>query len=103
METSLNVNKESSSELRQWCYGEKSVFEYVSKVEFMGRASFFCPLIAGPFRNFVSESNASYQSLVWHDLPGTNGRYRAALAKTEVVLPIAMLKWLTKVGFSGFQ
>ena len=43
-------------------------------------------LISGPFRNFVGESSASYQSLVWLDLPGTNGRYRVALARKEVTV-----------------
>lgn len=43
-------------------------------------------LITGPFRSLVSGSNVNYNALQWSDLPGTNGRYRVALARTELMV-----------------
>ena len=44
----------------------------------------------GPFQNLTSARNASYQSLVWCELGGTNGRYRVALARTDLTVLITV-------------
>jgi hypothetical protein len=77
---------ESPVELRQWWYGTESVIEYVSTVAFNGILNNLGQLISGPFRDLVSENSASYESLRWSELPGTNGRYRAAMARAEVMV-----------------
>jgi hypothetical protein len=77
---------ESPPELQQWWYGTESVIEYVSTVAFNGILHNLEKLISGPFRGLVSEINVNYESLRWSELPGTNGRYRAAMARTEVMV-----------------
>lgn len=81
-----DLNQEDFSEMRQWWYGKNSVLEYVSRVDFNGNTSKIRLLIIGPFGPYASERNASYELLAWSTLPGTNGRYRAALARTEILV-----------------
>ena len=79
-------SEESHVELRQWWYGKESVIEFISTVAFQGLVKKLKNLMLGPFRGLVSENSANYESLRWSELVGTDGRYRAALARTEVMV-----------------